>query len=146
MSEKIHLACPACLAMNRFPKTRLHENPVCGQCRSPLFSGKPLEASEASFGPLVLRGDLPVVVDFWASWCGPCQMMAPVFAQLAQEMEPGLRFVKVNTESAPTLSQRYAIRSIPSLLVFRGGKETARQAGALPAGPMRQWLEAQAVS
>lgn len=141
MSDLTHLACPHCLAMNRIPTARLGDGPKCGQCKQPMFTKAPLEVTGQSFNSLVVKGDLPVVVDFWASWCGPCKMMAPVFEQLAQEMEPGLRFAKVDTEENQQLAAQYAIRSLPTLAVFKGGKEITRQAGAMQAGQLRGWLQ-----
>ncbi|MDR9466989.1 thioredoxin TrxC [Marinospirillum sp.] len=141
MSDLTHLACPHCLAMNRIPTSRLGDGPKCGQCKQPVFTKAPLEVDEKSFHSLVLKGDLPVVVDFWASWCGPCKMMAPAFAEVAGELEPQLRFAKVNTEQSQQLAAQYGIRSIPTLAVFKGGKEIARQAGAMQAGQLRSWLQ-----
>ncbi|WP_404414729.1 thioredoxin TrxC [Marinospirillum sp.] len=141
MSDLTHLACPHCLAMNRIPTSRLGDGPKCGQCKQPVFTKAPLEVDEKSFHGLVLKGDLPVVVDFWASWCGPCKMMAPAFAEVSGELEPQLRFAKVNTEQSQQLAAQYGIRSIPTLAVFKGGKEIARQAGAMQAGQLRSWLQ-----
>ncbi len=140
MSQVLTLSCPHCLVTNRVAQSRLGEQPVCGKCRQPLFSGAPVELDSAGFERLVANTELPVVVDFWASWCGPCKMMAPVFAQAAQRLEPAYRLVKVNTETEPMLAQRYQIRSIPTLLMLRGGQEVARQAGALDLASLERWV------
>ena len=140
MSEPVHIVCAACGATNRVPPARLAEEPKCGKCHAPLLDGSPVELTDESFDKFVQRNDLPVVVDFWADWCGPCKMMAPVFAQAAREQRTRLRFAKLDTDANPNVAQRYAIRSIPSLLLFKGGNEADRAVGALDAGRLRQWL------
>jgi len=142
-SSPIHVVCPHCDAVNRVAAGRLGEGPVCGQCRRPLFDGMPLELTAARFDRHLGRSELPLVVDFWAPWCGPCRSMAPAFAQAAAQLAPGVRLAKVDTEAEPALAQRYAIRSIPTLAIFVGGREVARQSGAMDAGSLVRWIRQQ---
>ncbi len=139
----MHLVCPACEAINRVPTERLGEEPKCGKCGVPVLSSHPLELTQHNFDRYLGKDELPLVVDFWASWCGPCKMMAPVFAQVAAEMKTRFRFAKVNTEREQGLAQRYTIRSIPTLALFRNGAEADRVAGAMDAGRLRAWLARQ---
>jgi len=135
------VVCPHCPAVNRIPDARLADKPRCGKCGKALFTGHPLELTGASFDRHLQRSELPLVVDFWAEWCGPCKMMAPAFAQAAGQLEPRVRLAKVDTEAQQAIAARYNIRSIPTLVLFRGGREIARQAGAMSANAIVQWVE-----
>ncbi|MFI2809814.1 MULTISPECIES: thioredoxin TrxC [unclassified Microbulbifer] len=145
MTDKspLQILCPACGAINRIPPQRLADRPLCGKCRTRLLTGKPISAGDANFGRLVGETGLPLVVDFWASWCGPCQQFAPVFSDVASQMATRVIFAKVDTEANPRTSTNYQIRSIPTLVLFYGGKEFTRLSGALPRAQFQQWLEQQ---
>ena len=136
----MELACPQCLAVNRVPVARVAENPKCGKCAAPLLPGQPIDLTAANFDSFIQKSSLPVVVDFWADWCGPCKMMAPVFQKLAADMNTQLRFAKVETEAHPQVSMRLHIRSIPTLILFKQGMEVARTAGAMDALALKRWL------
>lgn len=138
----MELACPHCLAVNRVPEARLADNPKCGRCGAPLLPGHPVELTQASFDRFIARAGLPVLVDFWADWCGPCKMMAPVFHQVAGELATQVRFAKVDTEAHPQVSMRHHIRGIPTLILFKDGVEIARTSGAMDASALKRWLAA----
>ena len=140
MSGSSIVVCPGCQAVNRIPSARLGDGPKCGKCKQPLFTGHPVELTDQSFDKHLNRSDLPLVVDFWAPWCGPCKMMAPFFEKAAAEMEPRVRFAKVNTDENPRLAQRYGISSIPTTAVFKAGQELARQPGAMNLGQINQFI------
>ena len=141
MSEIRQIVCPHCTAINRTPADRPAEKAKCGACHNPLFSGRPVAASAQSFTSHLQHNDIPVVADFWAEWCGPCKMMAPAYDRVAAELEPHVRFLKVDTEAEQQLAAQYNIRSIPTLMLFRNGKVVAQRAGALDATSLRTWIE-----
>ena len=141
MTDTLHVACPACGASNRLPEDRLTESPKCGKCGTALFSAHPVALTDANFDKLVSGTDLPVVVDCWASWCGPCMRFAPVFEEAAGKLEPQVRLAKLDTDANQATAAKLGIRSIPTLIVFKGGKEAARISGAMPLGPFMEWVK-----
>ncbi len=134
----MHLVCPACNATNRIPDQRLADAPVCGKCGNALMEAKPVAISDAALPKFLSNTELPVLIDFWAEWCGPCRAMAPQFEQAASQATD-IRFIKVDSDAAPMASQKYAIRSIPSLLLFHRGREIGRQSGVMPAAELLRW-------
>ncbi|RLB43281.1 MAG: thiol reductase thioredoxin [Deltaproteobacteria bacterium] len=134
------VVCPNCQSPNRIPAARLGDRPRCGKCQQPLFTGRSIVLTDQTFDRHLTRSDVPLVVDFWAEWCGPCKMMAPFFERAAAELEPQVRLAKVNTDENPELGQRYQISSIPTTVVFKGGREIARQPGAMNLPQLMQWI------
>ncbi|MCS6261908.1 thioredoxin TrxC [Shewanella baltica] len=135
------IACPHCDTLNRVPDERVNQQPTCGKCKLSVFTAAPIELTSANFANHANKSELPLVVDFWASWCGPCKSFAPVFSAAAKTWEPQFRFGKLNTEEQQALAAQFNIRSIPTLMIFKQGKILAQQAGALPQSALNQWLK-----
>lgn len=136
-----NISCPKCTSTNRIPTDRLSDGPKCGKCKAPLFQGKVLELTAANVATTLNHNEIPVLVDCWAPWCRPCRNFAPTFELAAKEFEPKLRLAKLNTEQEQSVAGRWNIRSIPTLILFKGGKETARVSGALSGSQLKQWLQ-----
>ena len=143
MTDTLHVVCPKCDGINRIPQHKLGAGGKCGVCHEPLFSGKPLELNQARFQRHLAKSDIPLLVDFWASWCGPCKMMAPVFAEAANKLEPNIRLVKINSEQEQALSGQLGIRSIPTMIFFKKGAESARMSGAMDLQSLLGWVDQQ---
>lgn len=141
MSETLQVVCPHCQAVNRLPQDRLVDGPNCGRCKQPLFQSEPLPVDDAGLSQHMAQSGLPLLVDFWAPWCGPCRMMAPEFAKAAGVLEPDFRLLKLDTEAQPRSGAQYGIRSIPTLVLFHGGRELARTSGAMPAPAIIKWAK-----
>lgn len=142
MTEALHIVCPHCHTTNRVASADLARAPDCGSCHKPLFVAHSVALDEAAFERHLTRNHIPLLVDFWAPWCGPCRQMAPAYEQAAAQLEPRVRVAKVNTEEAQALGARFNIRSIPTLALFVNGREVARQAGAMGAADIVRWTQA----
>jgi thioredoxin 2 len=142
MSDTLQIVCPHCDAINRMPRERLGQGGKCGVCHKSLFEGHPLALNDtARFDKHAMKSDIPLLIDFWATWCGPCRTMAPIFEEAARRLEPNIRLVKIDSDASPELASRFAIRSIPSLVLVRHGREIARTAGAMPLQQLLAWVQ-----
>ena len=144
MTEPLMIPCPHCNGLNRLPAERLTDAPKCGRCKQPVLLSTPFDLTERSY-PSQIKGDLPLLIDVWADWCGPCKSFAPVFAQAAQQLHGRCRLAKLDSDANRNLSAQLGIRSIPSLILFRNGREVARQAGAFPLQSLLEWVRSQGI-
>lgn len=140
-AEMLVIACPTDASLNRVPRAKLDQKPKCGRCHNPLFQGKAVELNAANFDSHTLKSDVPIVIDFWAEWCGPCRMMTPNFEMAVPRLEPRVRLGKLDTEAESAIAQRYGIRGIPSMVMIRKGQEIARTSGAMPTSAIVDWVE-----
>ena len=140
MEQTVHLVCPSCQAKNRIAAERVNQSPICGRCKALLFSQTPFELNEKSLDRYLRNDDIPLLIDFWAPWCGPCKMMAPMLAEASRQVSPKVRFAKLNTQDFPKMGDRFSIRGIPLIILFKSGREKARQAGAMDAKSIIAWV------
>ncbi len=139
--DQLRVPCPLCNAINRVPPSRLGESPTCGACKKPLFAGEAITLTAANFDTQTISSDVPLVIDFWAEWCGPCKFMAPVFEKAAHDFSPDIRFGKLDTEREPAIAMRLRIKGIPTLVLYKNGLEAERRTGALDYRELSRWLE-----
>ncbi len=139
--EALHIVCPHCGGINRIPADKNAASANCGKCHQPLFTGQAVDVDGTQFSKHLQKNDIPVIVDFWADWCGPCKILGPVITQAAAQLEPRVRFLKVNSDQHQALAGQYSIRGIPTLILFKHGKEIDRQSGAMDLPSLRRWIE-----
>ena len=144
MNSSLHIVCPHCNTVNRLATAKLGDGAKCGKCKKPLFTAHPIELTSTNFQQHIQRSDIPIVVDFWAPWCAPCRMMAPAFEQASTQLEPNIRLAKLNTEQEQHIAAQFGIRSIPTIAIFKGGRELARQPGAMDLSSIIRWVNAYA--
>jgi len=142
VNDNLHVVCPHCHTINRLPRARLDQGAKCGHCKQPLLEGRPVELTKAGFDRHLTKHDLPLVVDFWAPWCAPCRSMAPAYEEAAARLAPGVQLAKLDTEAEPEIAARFGIRSIPTLIAFKNGREVARRSGASDVSGLLGWIKA----